>query len=153
MDLILVRHGEAEHGGPLQIDAERRLTRAGERAAARTGRILAEHGVTSPRIVTSPKTRALETARILARELEVGPPTVVEALGGGHEPSRILAALDGKQTECVIAVGHMPDLGELVVHLLDPDVRGSVSFRTAGYVWLEIDAIPSRQAARLLRSG
>ena len=151
MDLILVRHGEAEKAGPAQTDAERRLTRAGERAAARTGRILAELGVPSPRIVTSPKVRALETARILAHELNAEPPVVVEALLGDHEISRIIAALARVETDCVIAVGHMPDLGELGARLLDPGAAGSVAMRTAGFMWLEVDGMPPRETARLLR--
>jgi phosphohistidine phosphatase len=151
LDLILIRHGEAESAGPAQTDTQRRLTRAGKDAAARTGRALAGHGVVSPSIVTSPKARALETAQILARELSVGDPTVIDALRGDHDIAHILTALAEVEARCVIAVGHMPDLGSLAARLLDPAESRSVAMRTAGYVWIELDAIPPRAAARLVR--
>jgi phosphohistidine phosphatase len=151
VDLILVRHGEAESAGPMQTDADRRLTAVGERAAARTGRKLAELGLPRPRIVASPKVRAFETARILARELSVDPPSAIPALRGDDDPDQILAALAKQKSTCLIAVGHMPDLGKLAVRLMDPSVSGAVAIPTAGYVWLELDGLPPREPARLRR--
>ncbi len=151
MDLILVRHAEAASAGAMQTDAERCLTPAGEQAAARTGRTLADLSLPHPRIVASPKVRAFETARILARELSVDPPKAIESLRGDKNTAQILAALAEEKTDCLIAVGHMPDLGELAARLLDPGVSGAVSIPTAGYVWLELDGLPPREAARLRR--
>lgn len=110
-----------------------------------------DHGLTSPRILTSPKVRALETARIIAETMGADAPTIVEALRGDHEISRILAALANVEGERIIAVGHMPDLGGLAARLLDPAESGSVAMRTAGYVWLELDALPPRVTPRLVR--
>ena len=153
VDLILVRHGDAESAGPMQTDAARRLTVAGEHAAAQTGRTLAELGVGDPRIVSSPKARALETARILARELRVDPPMILAILQGDTTIEGIVAALAQAKSECLIVVGHMPDLGELAAHLLDPGVSGAVSIPTAGYVWLALDGLPPGAPGRLRTFG
>jgi phosphohistidine phosphatase len=99
----LLRHGDAE--GSAADDASRRLTSKGERQARAAGRALAELGVEIDHCLTSPKLRALDTARIACTELGIDY-DVSEALSGGDFDPADLAAGFG----CVLLVGHEPDL-------------------------------------------
>lgn len=98
----LLRHGDAEDSAA--DDASRRLTSKGERQARAAGRALAELGVEIDRCLTSPKLRALDTARIACTELGIDY-DVSEALSGGDFDPAELAAGSG----CVLLVGHEPD--------------------------------------------
>ena len=148
--LILVRHAQAETlGDGAKTDADRALTKTGEVAAAQTGRLIASWNLPAPRIVTSPKLRALSTARIIASEMGLGEPEAIDTLRGDHDPDRILRALGELESGCLIVVGHLPDLGYIVARLVRPGVSGAVSIPTAGYVWLELDGIPAREPARV----
>lgn len=142
--LVLVRHAQAEHAGPAQTDAERALTKHGLKDAARTADAIAAFDLPRPlEVLSSPKVRAFETARIIAARLEAGEPRKLAILKGDHDPARILRELhveDGVAS--VVVVGHMPDLGYLLARMVRPGDGGAAGLPTAGYAWLELDAIP-----------
>jgi len=104
----LLRHGDAEDGSD---DAARRLTEKGERQADWAGRALRALGVELEACLTSPKLRALETARISCGQLDFDlEPEVEDALaGGGLE----IDALAGGRGE-IMLVGHEPDLSDAI---------------------------------------
>lgn len=155
MHLVLVRHAQAEHAGPAQTDAERPLTKHGLKDAARTADAIAGFSLPRPlEVVSSPKVRALETARIIAARLEAGEPRKLAILKGDHDPARILRELKvGDDVASVVVVGHMPDLGYLLARMLRPGEGGGVSLPTAGYAWLELDAIPPVEPPALRKLG
>lgn len=96
----LLRHAEAVDGTP---DAERELTKKGRRQADAAGRALASLGVRFDLCLTSPRIRALDTARIACGHLGLEP-QVEPALDGGPFDARDLeAGLDN-----VLMVGHEP---------------------------------------------
>ena len=66
----LLRHGEAEDAA--SDDASRRLTAKGERQSRAAGSALAALRVELDACLSSPKARALETARIACVELKKG---------------------------------------------------------------------------------
>ncbi|MCR9219470.1 MAG: phosphoglycerate mutase family protein [Alphaproteobacteria bacterium] len=88
--MILVRHGESEfnvHFARTREDPgirDPRLTEAGRRQAQAAAAFLAAHRAETPlrRLITSPYTRALETAEILADHLAL--PVEVEVQIGEH---------------------------------------------------------------------
>jgi phosphohistidine phosphatase len=102
----LLRHGDAEREGD---EDARRLTEKGERQADHAGRALAELGVRVDACLSSPKIRALDTARIVAGHLGVDAEAAGELAGGEFDPAR-LAAGRGE----VLLVGHEPDLSRAV---------------------------------------
>jgi phosphohistidine phosphatase len=66
MNLYLVRHGEAgPSGGSVLRDADRRLTPRGEDDARLIGRVLAQAKSNVTVLLSSPLTRALQTAELI----------------------------------------------------------------------------------------
>jgi phosphohistidine phosphatase len=133
--LWLLRHGEAE---PHDADADdaRRLTERGREQSRAAGRALAALGVEFQHVFTSPKVRALETARLACEALGVEP---VE-----HEPLRagfdrddaleLLAATGDDQR--VLIVGHDPDFSQLVHDI----TGGRVALKKGGIAGLKVSS-------------
>ena len=103
----LLRHGDAEDDAP--DDASRELTGKGRRQALAAGKAMASLGVELDGCLTSPKVRAIETARIACAELDAEPEEV-EALRGGDFDPEDLAAGRGD----VLLVGHEPDFSRAI---------------------------------------
>ncbi len=104
-----LRHGDAADGSD---DFARELTEKGERQSRAAGEALAALGVELDACLTSPRVRALETARIACEALNLQP-EVVEALSGGtFDPEDLAAGRGG-----VLLVGHEPDFSQAVHHL------------------------------------
>ena len=99
----LLRHGDAEDGEG-KPDADRELTKKGKRQSELAGLAIATLGVKLDACLTSPKVRALDTARLACEALGVEP-EVDERLRGGDFDPKELAAGRGE----VLLVGHEPD--------------------------------------------
>ena len=104
-----LRHGDAADGAN---DFERPLTDKGERQSRAAGAALAALGVELDVCLTSPRVRALETARLACAALGIEP-VIEERLQGGHFDAEELAAgLDN-----VLLVGHEPDFSDAIAEL------------------------------------
>ena len=110
LQLYLLRHADA--GDPMAWpgdDAERPLSAKGKRQARRLGSLLADIGWKPDLILTSPKVRAAQTARLVGRAVDVTPDeegrlaTAFEL----NDIGRILAA--HPEAKRVVLVGHDPD--------------------------------------------
>ena len=131
MDLILWRHAEAEepeHGGD---DLARSLTGRGEKHATRMAAWLDQHLADGTRVLSSPALRCEQTAQRLGRKYkllnELAPGGTIEAmLDVAHWPAA---------RQPVVIVGHQPQLGQMVSHLLRID-GGSCAFRKGSIWWL-----------------
>ncbi len=114
--LWMLRHAEAEDGTP---DDERSLTRKGEDQARVAGTALARLGVKLDACVSSPKLRALQTARLVCEQLGVEV-TADERLAGGPFDPRAVAAGLGDE---VMLVGHEPDFSMALHRMTGAQVR------------------------------
>jgi phosphohistidine phosphatase len=114
--MYLLRHGEAEEVGA-DGDTARRLTEKGEWQARDAGLALATVGAGIEACLTSPKVRAVETARLACAALGVEV-EVTEALRGGAFDALDLAAGRGD----VLLVGHEPDFSAEVGRLTGANV-------------------------------
>ena len=114
--LWLLRHGEAvPHDS--KPDAERELTARGERQAAAAGAALARLGVEFAALYTSPKVRALDTAKLAAATLNVEP-EVESSLADGFEAGDALELLARHDADArVLVVGHDPSFTQIVYDL------------------------------------
>ena len=112
----LLRHAEAADGSP---DAERPLTGRGREQAEAAGRALAALGVQFDACVTSPRVRALDTAKVACEALGLEPEIDRRLEGGPFDPREVA---DGHGEE-VLLVGHDPDFSLAVNHLTGAQVR------------------------------
>ncbi|HTK45392.1 MAG TPA: histidine phosphatase family protein [Patescibacteria group bacterium] len=114
LQLYLLRHADA--GDPMAWpgdDAERPLSAKGKRQARRLGSLLADIGWKPDVILTSPKVRAVQTARLVGRAVEVTPQDEAR-LASAFELSdlgSILAAHPDARR--VVLVGHDPDFSSI----------------------------------------
>lgn len=116
--LWLLRHGEAEPHGR-RPDEQRELTERGERQARAAGGALAALGVRLDAVLTSPRVRALETARLACEALTGAiEPETHQALSAGFAGSQALELLARWGDEArLLVVGHEPDLSNVVGEL------------------------------------
>jgi phosphohistidine phosphatase SixA len=108
MRLFIVRHAEAAPGEP---DELRPLTAAGRANARALAERLAAEGVEL--VLSSPLLRARETAAEIARAAEA-PIEIDDRLAPGATPELVQATVKGRG-ETVVAVGHQPDCGDVVL--------------------------------------
>jgi phosphohistidine phosphatase len=111
--LWFLRHGEAEPHGA-RPDPERRLTARGEEQSRAAGRALAALELSFQLVVTSPRVRALDTAKLACEALGCEP-IVDERLSSGFDVDDALelAAAAGEDKR-VLFVGHNPDFVQIV---------------------------------------
>src|SRR5260370_17723815 len=116
MQLLVVRHGIAEEREawaprndslrPLTADGKKKMKEAAKGLRAIVPRV--------DMLATSPLTRAMETAVILAKVYDKGTPTTVDALAPGQRPPALAPWLRSQVTHKTVAiVGHEPGLGPL----------------------------------------
>jgi phosphohistidine phosphatase len=110
MALVLLRHGEAEDDDG--DDDARRLTPKGERQAEAAGVALAALGVEVDACLSSPKLRAVQTARLACQALGIEL-ELADELRGGSFDGPWLAAGRGS----VLLVGHEPNFSNEIARL------------------------------------
>jgi phosphohistidine phosphatase len=118
MELYLLRHAHAGDAGARDGPDDRRpLSDKGEKQSDRLGRFLAGIGFGVDAIITSPKVRAAQTARIVAAQLGV---TVGEddRLGDEVDIGMLESILrDAGNPARAMVVGHDPAFTDLVTTL------------------------------------
>jgi phosphohistidine phosphatase len=143
MQIFLLRHAEAEQEA--DSDAVRALTAKGLKQAESVGHYCLKHGFVPEMILSSPLTRAEETARLVARAL--GVPKLVEIeefLRAGMTTERALSGLrrsflelmkreKSPERTSIMLVGHEPDFSNLTGALIGGRAE-SVHFRKATLV-------------------
>jgi phosphohistidine phosphatase len=142
-ELWLLRHGDAEPGDG--DDAARALTARGEAEARAAGLALARLGLRFAAVLASPRVRARDTARLAAGPLGVEP-TEHAPLSGGFDSEAALSVMAGHEDGAgVLAVGHEPDLSQ-VVHDL---TGGRVKLKKGAVAAVRLDGARSRLVALL----
>jgi phosphohistidine phosphatase len=123
MDLFIIRHAWAgEYGDPAwSSDFERPLTDEGRRRFARMVELLVDRGLAPEVIATSPMTRCVQTAEVLAAGVS-GKPQIVprdELLPGSNLQDLVAwTAKQARHCQQVAWVGHAPDVGRMAAALL-----------------------------------
>lgn len=124
--LTIIRHAKSSWDDPAVSDKERPLNRRGMKDAPKMGQGLAERGSQPELLLTSPATRAIETARIIADK--VGYPIndiiVLEDLYNAPASMlrKIVRGLDESLRE-VFIIGHNPGLSEYADEVSNGQVK------------------------------
>jgi phosphohistidine phosphatase len=153
MNCILLRHGIAvEREEWKGSDAARPLTERGARRVAQVAAGLNRLDVQPTHVLSSPLIRAIETAKIAHRLLQVRSAVqVVDALLPDAPPDRLLSTLHDLPPEsCVLCVGHEPHLGMVAAVLLTGKPSQAFPFKKAGACLIEL-AAPVKPGRGVLR--
>jgi phosphohistidine phosphatase len=137
MKLYLVQHGEAVSK---DMDPDRPLSTRGETDVGNMGRFLALADVRAQKVLHSGKTRAEQTATILAEKLMPARP--VEPVSGiaPNDPADAFVADLELWDQDTLVVGHLPFMARLVALLLCGDARREiVAYQPGSVVCLERD--------------
>jgi phosphohistidine phosphatase len=143
IEVYLVRHGIAAERGPnFPDDTKRPLIQKGIVRLRRSAEGLAAVGVTFDVILTSPLTRARQTADVLAEALPGKPAVhVMESLAPGGTFNAFVEELAKYAKRSRIAcVGHEPDLGQLAARLIG--ARRPLEFKKGGICRIDLDGLP-----------
>lgn len=149
--LLLIRHAIAEpRGGAWPDDAQRPLTGKGASRMHEIASRLQDLGETADLILTSPLSRATETAAMLADVWKPTPEIVVtEAFAPGQAPVTMAEALRAARGHaCVAVVGHEPGLGEWAAWLIG--ARGPLPFKKGGVARIDVPAWPPSRNGQLV---
>lgn len=147
LELYFLRHGKAEDGVGT-ADRERRLTEEGVHEMQEEARGIAHLGLKFEVIFSSPYPRALETARIVAKELDRSAETmhVVPQLASGRFGLGALQELlASKPPKSALFVGHNPDLSLVIQSLCG----GVVEMKKGGLACVETEQVEPDQGVLL----
>jgi phosphohistidine phosphatase len=135
MRLYLIQHGEAMTE---EVDPSRPLTPKGRSDVGRIAYFLKAAGGSPGVILHSGKTRARQTAEIIASLLGPGcQVTEREGLAPNNPVRALTNEISGMANDMMI-VGHLPFLGKLAATLLaGSESKNPVAFRQGGVVCLQ----------------
>ena len=142
MDIYLLRHASANHYDPAKEDDKRPIDKTGEQQSHDVGRALAALDLELDVIISSPLTRAMQTAEIVAAELGHKDKIVTdEALRpeASYEAFEDLLKRSGKK-KAVLVVGHNPSMTEFLVQMLSGSGSGEfIDFKKGAVAKVEKD--------------
>ena len=142
-ELYLVRHAVAEaRGDAWPDDSKRPLTDSGIARMRKAARGLARLGVAIDVVLTSPLTRARQTAEIVVEAIHPRPTLVsADALSPDGSYAAVVAELEKHTRKTRIAlVGHEPGIGELAARLIGS--RHAIEFKKGAVCRIDVDAVP-----------
>ena len=131
MDLIFWRHADALEALEGQEDLMRELTPKGEKQAAKMGHWLDRQLPEGVRVMSSPATRAEQTARALGRKYKLKSELLPDA-----SAVELLEAVGWPHSKMsVVVVGHQPVIGNCIAYLLGIP-EGELAVRKGAVWWL-----------------
>jgi phosphohistidine phosphatase len=139
MALYLVQHGKSN---PKDQDPQQGLSEQGQAETLRIAKVAADYGVSVGRILHSGKQRALQTAEIMADQLE---PANGVAVRQGMKPLDDVRQLAGtvKSGDHMMLVGHLPFMERLAAYLVTGSTEQRIfKFQNGGIVCLDTDQGP-----------
>ncbi len=141
MDIYFLRHASAGQYSPGTNDDKRPIDKTGEQQSHDVGRALAALDLKLDAIISSPLTRALQTAEIAAAELGHKDKIVTdEALRpeASYQQFQDLLTRSGKKT--IMVVGHNPSMTEFLIRMLSgSDSPAFIDFKKGAVAKVEKD--------------
>ncbi len=146
MILYIVRHAIAEQRDPdsnEEQDSQRPLTDEGQKKFRRIARALDDLEMKIDLILTSPYLRAVDTAQILRKKLNLDKELLIKVddLAPGGDAIRLMSDIGGKYAayQSIALVGHEPGLSRLISVLLSGDPSLPITLKKGGVCCLTIE--------------
>lgn len=145
MELLLLRHGQAEDYNPQGGDFSRALVEKGLEQARHAARILRAASSLPDLVLTSPVVRARQTADAFTTEAAVPGAIVLSWLACGMAPETALDELAAyPDFKRIMIVGHEPDFSRFIQYSLGA-FGEAIEVRKGSITCLDISP-PSRRA-------
>mgnify|MGYP002380490393 CR=1 FL=1 len=117
MNLYLIRHSVAENISINKKDFERELTEDGKQIINKASRAWKTFIHNFDIVLSSPLTRAVQTAEIISKNIQPVPEVIKENnLGIGSRTSDLIDLLNGMDFKNIAVVGHQPDLSHHIIN-------------------------------------
>jgi phosphohistidine phosphatase len=152
--LFLVRHAKSSRDDPSLPDRDRLLNDRGKQDAPKMGKRLAKRDVKPDLVVSSPATRALATAQLVADEIGYRRKDIVldERLyaSDADELLAVIHELDDK-LGCVMLFGHNPEFTDLAnrlsTEITDMPTCAVAEFSFDAKSWSDVGKVAPSSAA------
>lgn len=116
-NLILWRHADAQEISDGELDADRALTKRGQKDAANMAKWLFQHLPKNAEIVSSPAKRCIQTAKAL-QKLNKQTLRIADFLSLETNITALAQeVLNEHNDKTLLLVGHQPNLGQLIAYL------------------------------------
>ena len=151
ISLYLVRHAIAEdRGDEWPDDAKRPVTSEGAAKMRRAIAGLRALDIKLDLVLTSPLTRAMETAELLVSGLKPAPVLrPLPTLTPGTAPAKVAESIVAeKDVRAIAVVGHEPGLGELAAWLIG--ARAPLPFKKGGMCRIDVAELPPGRTGQLV---
>jgi len=137
MKICILRHAEAEARGPGVAEAARRLTPDGKRELRSVLKLAKAAGVEPEVVLSSPWTRAMETAQAAGEAFGCGQLIETKSLLPDVLPSHIWGEIRSiRPLKEILVVGHEPHLSRFAAFLLEAPV--AIDFKKAGIIRVDV---------------
>jgi phosphohistidine phosphatase len=150
MELYILRHGIAvERGTPgYKKDSDRPLTPEGEEKMRQIADAMRGMDLKFDVILSSPYTRAEQTANIVAGELDEEV-SYSDYLAPGSNALELIGEINDERPQRVLLVGHEPDLSSLISVLITGGSEAGIELKKGGLCKLTTDKLVFGQCATL----
>ncbi|BAQ64466.1 phosphohistidine phosphatase SixA [Geminocystis sp. NIES-3709] len=141
MIIYFIRHGIAELRSIEKDDSHRILTSKGITKTQKVAQKLSYLDIKFDVIITSPYTRAKETAILLKQaklSSEIIEHSALTPDGNILELINWLQNSDYRENSCLALVGHQPDLGNWVELLVFGEIKGKLIVKKSGIIGVEL---------------
>jgi phosphohistidine phosphatase len=143
-----MRHAKSSWDDPSQKDFDRTLNDRGKRDAPEMGKRLKKNGIKPDLIISSPATRAIKTAKEVAKELNYPEKDIVQEFDIYEAKIEDLIHIIrniGDQYQQVMLFGHNPSFTGLVGYLSNTFID---NLPTAGTVHIQFDIATWKQVTK-----
>ncbi len=148
MLLYFLRHGDASRDSSID-DNKRPLTELGIRQATLAAAFLRRVDPGIDAVLSSPLTRADQTASIVQKKNALPPPVASEHLLNGSDQRQLFKQLELLGVQSALLVGHEPHLSETISMLLCGDREAGIEMKKCGIALVETPATIEAGSGRL----
>ena len=146
--LYLMRHATADIRNSLVDEADRCLNEKGRLQARRVAAFMQKQSLVPDRMVSSPQTKALQTAALVRKDLGIKStveewPCLLPAVSASEIKAQLLNQL--QSGEAMLLVGHEPELALLINELLGLE-KAFFELKKASLTCIEFDSEATVQA-------